>query len=145
MHDRLPPRVAARPALPVPGVRPRPSRRLRVSTHENSTENDVQNSTTELDESLETIETTQTDSPDTAEDEDTTEDGDTTDVPEAPAPPPAGFADYGVTPAIVEALARVGITSPFPIQAMTLPVALDGHDIIGQAKTGTGKTLGFGI
>ena len=34
---------------------------------------------------------------------------------------------------------------PFPIQAMTLPVALGGHDIIGQAKTGTGKTLGFGI
>ena len=34
---------------------------------------------------------------------------------------------------------------PFPIQAMTLPVALSGHDMIGQAKTGTGKTLGFGI
>ncbi len=37
------------------------------------------------------------------------------------------------------------IVHPFPIQAMTLPVALGGHDIIGQAKTGTGKTLGFGI
>ncbi len=35
--------------------------------------------------------------------------------------------------------------SPFPIQEMTLPVALAGHDIIGQAKTGTGKTLGFGL
>ena len=46
---------------------------------------------------------------------------------------------------IVEALSRVGITTPFPIQAMTLPVALTGHDIIGQAKTGTGKTLGFGL
>ena len=32
-----------------------------------------------------------------------------------------------------------------PIQAMTLPVAMSGHDIIGQAKTGTGKTLGFGV
>ncbi|SDQ71964.1 DEAD/DEAH box helicase [Quadrisphaera sp. DSM 44207] len=55
------------------------------------------------------------------------------------------FADYGVQPAIVEALAEAGIVHPFPIQAMTLPVALTGHDIIGQAKTGTGKTLGFGI
>src|SRR4051794_28287511 len=55
------------------------------------------------------------------------------------------FADFGVRPDIVDALTRVGITSPFPIQAMTLPVALDGHDIIGQAKTGTGKTLGFGL
>jgi superfamily II DNA/RNA helicase len=64
---------------------------------------------------------------------------------EAPAAPVRSFADFAVRPEIVEALERVGITSPFPIQAMTLPVALDGHDIIGQAKTGTGKTLGFGI
>ncbi|MDO4918875.1 DEAD/DEAH box helicase [Kocuria sp.] len=57
----------------------------------------------------------------------------------------ATFADYGVRQDIVDALAAHGITSPFPIQAMTLPVALSGQDIIGQAKTGTGKTLGFGI
>src|SRR6476619_7662751 len=55
------------------------------------------------------------------------------------------FADYNVRADIVESLADAGITHPFPIQAMTLPVALDGHDIIGQAKTGTGKTLGFGL
>ena len=55
------------------------------------------------------------------------------------------FADFGVADPIVEALSDAGITSPFPIQAMTLPVALSGADIIGQAKTGTGKTLGFGI
>ncbi|KRE84233.1 MULTISPECIES: DEAD/DEAH box helicase [unclassified Arthrobacter] len=55
------------------------------------------------------------------------------------------FADYNVREDIVESLADAGITHPFPIQAMTLPVALGGHDIIGQAKTGTGKTLGFGI
>ncbi len=60
-------------------------------------------------------------------------------------PPDKTFADYGVEAPIVDALARAGITHPFPIQAMTLPVALQGHDIIGQAKTGTGKTLGFGI
>ncbi|MGN6239340.1 MAG: DEAD/DEAH box helicase [Cellulosimicrobium cellulans] len=55
------------------------------------------------------------------------------------------FADFGVRPEIVDALADAGITHPFPIQAMTLPVAMSGHDIIGQAKTGTGKTLGFGV
>ncbi|MDN5700492.1 MAG: DEAD/DEAH box helicase, partial [Kocuria sp.] len=55
------------------------------------------------------------------------------------------FADFGVRQDIVDALANHGITSPFPIQSMTLPVALSGQDIIGQAKTGTGKTLGFGI
>jgi superfamily II DNA/RNA helicase len=57
----------------------------------------------------------------------------------------ASFADFDVRPEIVQALADAGITQPFPIQAMTLPVALSGHDIIGQAKTGTGKTLGFGV
>ncbi len=55
------------------------------------------------------------------------------------------FADFPIRPDIIEALAEDGITHPFAIQAMTLPVALAGHDIIGQAKTGTGKTLGFGI
>ncbi|MGW4222295.1 DEAD/DEAH box helicase [Streptomyces bauhiniae] len=39
----------------------------------------------------------------------------------------------------------VGIINPFPIQELTLPVALSGSDVIGQAKTGTGKTLGFGL
>jgi superfamily II DNA/RNA helicase len=55
------------------------------------------------------------------------------------------FSDFDVRPEIIEALSDVGIVHPFPIQAMTLPVALTGHDIIGQAKTGTGKTLGFGV
>ncbi|WP_344552804.1 DEAD/DEAH box helicase, partial [Pseudokineococcus marinus] len=68
---------------------------------------------------------------------------------EAPAPEAAAlvptFVEHGVQQAIADALAAKGIERPFPIQAMTLPVALSGHDIIGQAKTGTGKTLGFGI
>ncbi len=55
------------------------------------------------------------------------------------------FADFGVSTHIVESLKDKGIETPFPIQSMTLPVALRGRDIIGQAKTGTGKTLGFGI
>ncbi|MCG2622801.1 DEAD/DEAH box helicase [Arthrobacter sp. I2-34] len=59
--------------------------------------------------------------------------------------PKQTFADLNVRADIVRSLFDAGITHPFPIQAMTLPVALAGHDIIGQAKTGTGKTLGFGI
>jgi superfamily II DNA/RNA helicase len=61
------------------------------------------------------------------------------------ATPQPTFADFQVDPRVVQALAEAGITHPFPVQAETLPVALAGHDIIGQAKTGTGKTLGFGI
>ncbi|MDP9418025.1 MAG: DEAD/DEAH box helicase, partial [Actinomycetota bacterium] len=55
------------------------------------------------------------------------------------------FPDLGVLPETVAALEAAGITSPFPIQSMTLPLALSGKDLIGQAKTGTGKTLAFGI
>jgi len=65
--------------------------------------------------------------------------------PAEAAAPELTFADFDVHPDIVASLADAGITTPFPIQAMTLPVALAGHDIIGQAKTGTGKTLGFGV
>src|SRR5829696_2974229 len=61
------------------------------------------------------------------------------------APPAPSFSDFPIHEDIIGALAEHDITSPFPIQAMTLPVALSGHDIIGQAKTGTGKTLGFGV
>ncbi len=68
----------------------------------------------------------------------------TSDTPAAEQPEKS-FADCGVRPEIVEALAEANITHPFAIQALTLPVALAKHDIIGQAKTGTGKTLGFGI
>jgi superfamily II DNA/RNA helicase len=73
-----------------------------------------------------------------------TTDGTTEESPVA-APPQPTFADFEVHPDIVSSLAAAGIIHPFPIQSMTLAVALGGHDIIGQAKTGTGKTLGFGI
>ena len=55
------------------------------------------------------------------------------------------FQDLGIDQDIVEALEAKGITSPFPIQEQAIPLALTGQDIIGQAKTGTGKTLGFGL
>src|SRR5215469_6049708 len=62
-------------------------------------------------------------------------------------PPPVGpdFRDLGVSGPICDALAAAGITAAFPIQTLALPIALAGHDIIGQARTGTGKTLAFGI
>jgi superfamily II DNA/RNA helicase len=55
------------------------------------------------------------------------------------------FRELGVLPEICDALDRAGITTPFAIQEMTLSVALLGTDLIGQARTGTGKTLAFGI
>ncbi len=55
------------------------------------------------------------------------------------------FRELGVLPETADALHALGIIEAFPIQEMTLPVALAGQDVIGQAKTGTGKTLGFGI
>jgi len=55
------------------------------------------------------------------------------------------FAELNIDSDIVEALASKGILEPFPIQAQTIPLGLEGQDIIGQAKTGTGKTLGFGL
>jgi len=55
------------------------------------------------------------------------------------------FAELGIDADIVEALTKKGITEPFPIQEQAIPVALTGQDIIGQAKTGTGKTFGFGL
>ncbi|GGO27767.1 hypothetical protein GCM10010116_55690 [Microbispora rosea subsp. aerata] len=55
------------------------------------------------------------------------------------------FRDLGVIPEIADALETEGITSPFPIQEMALPLALAGQDVIGQARTGTGKTYAFGV
>lgn len=55
------------------------------------------------------------------------------------------FGELGVAADIVEVLTEGGVTAPFPIQAQTLPVAASGADVIGQARTGTGKTLAFAI
>jgi superfamily II DNA/RNA helicase len=61
------------------------------------------------------------------------------------APPAVSFAAAGVPAPLVAALAAEGITTPFPIQAATLPDALSGRDILGRGQTGSGKTLGFCI
>ena len=55
------------------------------------------------------------------------------------------FADLGVRRPIVDALAKRGITDPFPIQIATLPDTLAGRDVLGRGKTGSGKTLAFSI
>ena len=55
------------------------------------------------------------------------------------------FRDFGINEALCSGLEAAGIFTTFPIQALTLPLALRGQDIIGQARTGTGKTLAFGL
>ena len=55
------------------------------------------------------------------------------------------FADLPLRPETLAALSEHGFASPFPIQEQVLPIALADGDVIGQAKTGTGKTLAFGI
>ena len=55
------------------------------------------------------------------------------------------FADLGVSAPVVEALAKRGIDDPFPIQAMVLPGALAGVDVLGKSQTGSGKTLAFAL
>ncbi|TQM81032.1 superfamily II DNA/RNA helicase [Saccharothrix saharensis] len=67
-------------------------------------------------------------------------------VADAPVKPDSPtFGELGVREEIVRALAEAGIHRTFAIQELTLPLALAGDDVIGQARTGTGKTLGFGI
>ncbi|TAH34202.1 MAG: DEAD/DEAH box helicase [Alphaproteobacteria bacterium] len=55
------------------------------------------------------------------------------------------FNGFGLSPKLLQALARLQFTTPTPIQAQTLPLALSGRDILGSAQTGTGKTAAFGI
>jgi superfamily II DNA/RNA helicase len=55
------------------------------------------------------------------------------------------FAELGVRDEIVQALGEEGIKHPFAIQELTLPLALAGDDLIGQARTGMGKTFAFGV
>ncbi|CAM5635152.1 RNA helicase [Streptomyces spiroverticillatus] len=61
------------------------------------------------------------------------------------AEPGITFADLGLPEGVVRKLAQNGVTSPFPIQAATIPDALAGKDILGRGRTGSGKTLSFGL
>ncbi|MFB6843167.1 DEAD/DEAH box helicase [Streptomyces sp. NPDC056361] len=63
-----------------------------------------------------------------------------------PALPAAGaFTDLDLPAAVLDVLAGEGVTTPFPIQAATLPDALAGRDVLGRGRTGSGKTLAFGL
>ncbi|MFC8171378.1 DEAD/DEAH box helicase [Streptomyces sp. NPDC057325] len=64
---------------------------------------------------------------------------------EEPAEPTITFADLGLPEGVVRKLAQNGVTTPFPIQAATIPDALAGKDILGRGRTGSGKTLSFGL
>jgi ATP-dependent RNA helicase RhlE len=55
------------------------------------------------------------------------------------------FADLGISNPVVSALAKRGISEPFPVQQLVVSDALDGHDLLVQSPTGSGKTLAFGI
>ncbi|WP_269525727.1 DEAD/DEAH box helicase [Coraliomargarita parva] len=55
------------------------------------------------------------------------------------------FSDLGLKPELLEGIQRLGFESPSPIQAQTIPVALEGHDIVGLSQTGSGKTAAFGL
>jgi len=55
------------------------------------------------------------------------------------------FDMLGLSPALNKALSKAGLKTPTPIQNQAIPLALEGHDIMGLAQTGTGKTLAFGL
>ncbi|MFE9566413.1 DEAD/DEAH box helicase [Streptomyces sp. NPDC006487] len=77
--------------------------------------------------------------------EDSTEDFDDAEADDADAEPTLTFGDLGLPDGIVRKLAQNGVTAPFPIQAATIPDALAGKDILGRGRTGSGKTLSFGL
>jgi len=58
---------------------------------------------------------------------------------------PSTFTELGIDSRVLDAVARMGIVTPTPIQAQALPALLQGRDLVGQARTGSGKTLAFGI
>ncbi|MEV5978990.1 DEAD/DEAH box helicase, partial [Streptomyces sp. NPDC052114] len=75
---------------------------------------------------------------------DTTTDADAAEA-DADAEPEITFGDLGLPDGVVRKLARNGVHTPFPIQAATIPDALAGKDILGRGRTGSGKTLSFGL
>ncbi|MDH6678598.1 superfamily II DNA/RNA helicase [Rhodococcus sp. LBL1] len=100
-------------------------------------ENTADAVTTDAPETAETIEVSEPDST-----EDAPELDEALDTDEAPG---LTFAEIGLPEPVVAALARNSITSPSPIQAMAIPDAIAGKNILGRAQTGSGKTLAFGL
>ena len=55
------------------------------------------------------------------------------------------FEDLGLQTELLQAVTSLGFTQPSPIQSAAIPILLQGHDLVGQAQTGTGKTAAFGL
>ena len=55
------------------------------------------------------------------------------------------FSDFGLEPRILEAIQGLGFETPTPIQSRAVPVLLEGVDVVGRARTGSGKTAAFGL
>ena len=55
------------------------------------------------------------------------------------------FSDFNLEPLVLQAITELGFEEATPIQSKSIPFALEGRDLIGQAQTGTGKTAAFGI
>jgi len=55
------------------------------------------------------------------------------------------FSALGLSPTLSTPLARLGYSTPTPVQAQSIPIVLEGHDLLGRAQTGTGKTAAFGL
>lgn len=81
-------------------------------------------------------------SDDDTSDSATSDEAESADSSEAPG---LTFSDLGLPEGIVRKLTQNGVTAPFPIQAATIPDALAGKDILGRGRTGSGKTLSFGL
>ncbi|MFF1968691.1 DEAD/DEAH box helicase [Streptomyces sp. NPDC058232] len=94
----------------------------------------------EVSESTETVDSTEA-----TTDNDTTSADASADADSEDAEPTVTFGDLGLPEGIVRKLAQNGVTAPFPIQAATIPDALAGKDILGRGRTGSGKTLSFGL
>ncbi|HZJ03182.1 MAG TPA: DEAD/DEAH box helicase, partial [Thermoleophilia bacterium] len=67
------------------------------------------------------------------------------DAPEEPVETPVTFQDFNLTSSVMQAIDKMGFVEPTPIQKKSLPLVLEGRDLLGQAQTGTGKTAAFGI
>ena len=67
------------------------------------------------------------------------------DAPVDPEDIDNGFASLGLRPELLKAIADLGYEEPTPIQRETIPHLIAGHDLLGQAATGTGKTAAFAL
>ncbi|GAA2928701.1 hypothetical protein GCM10020221_25710 [Streptomyces thioluteus] len=122
---------------------------MSISTDQTLLENEnLENDNAVTDEAVEAVEAVESAS--AVETDETVETAEAVETDEAaeptePAEPTITFADLGLDEAIVRKLAQNGVTTPFPIQAATIPDALAGKDILGRGRTGSGKTLSFGL